>query len=290
VGDPAGYSSHMPITLHHGLAIHRLGEGEPILFMPGPHRFERPGLRGADVLIEGMVARGRAVITYDPPGSGRSTRPADLSMAEMHECTLEALDSLGITDPVDAVGHSMGGLCLLAWTLEHPERVDRLVLIGTGSGGPAYDGAPGALWHRAHPGFPKLVALGLAHLLLPTQATQTAMNNFVERHSFQDPRLMEPDPIAWRDWVRRREGHPEWHWIARKLDYAPRLGEITAPTLVACGLQDPQFPPGASEQLARHIPGATVAWFDRCGHYPYIETPGPFWEAWDGFMSQRSTD
>lgn len=32
-----------PFAIHAGLAVYRFGGGEPILFMPGPHRFQRPG-------------------------------------------------------------------------------------------------------------------------------------------------------------------------------------------------------------------------------------------------------
>lgn len=84
-------SSLTPYAIEDGLAVYRIGAGEPILLMPGPHRFERPGLRSADALIDGLVGLGRQVITFDPPGSGRSTRRARLSLAEMYQCTDEAL-------------------------------------------------------------------------------------------------------------------------------------------------------------------------------------------------------
>jgi pimeloyl-ACP methyl ester carboxylesterase len=64
-----------PCRICHPLAVYRIGEGRPVLFMPGPHRFQRPGLRSADALIAGLTGLGRSVITFDPPGSGQSTRP-----------------------------------------------------------------------------------------------------------------------------------------------------------------------------------------------------------------------
>ena len=95
--------------------------------MPGPHRFARPGLPMTDALIDGLTALHRQVITFDPPGSGGSTRPANLSMREMHDCADEALDVCGVVGGVDAVGHSMSGLALLAYAIERPGRVRRLV-------------------------------------------------------------------------------------------------------------------------------------------------------------------
>jgi pimeloyl-ACP methyl ester carboxylesterase len=134
-----------PFRIAGGLAVYRLGRGEPVLLMPAPHRFERVGLAEFDSLADGLIQLGRQVITYDPPGSGRSAGPAQVSVDEVLECTDRALDACGLAQPVDAVGHSMAGLALLAYTLQQPHRIRRLVLIGTGSGGPAYMRAPGAL-------------------------------------------------------------------------------------------------------------------------------------------------
>jgi pimeloyl-ACP methyl ester carboxylesterase len=85
-------------------------------------------------------------------------------MAEMHDCAEAALDACGIAGPVDGLGHSMGGLAMLAFAIEHPGRIRRLVLVGTGSGGRAYMAAPGALWNRSHPAFWRMAALGLLHI------------------------------------------------------------------------------------------------------------------------------
>ena len=268
-----------PSLARDGLAVYRIGRGEPVLVMPGPHRFERPGLRAADALIDALTRLGRQVITFDPPGSGDSERPARLSMAEMHQCTGQALDGCGVSGPVDAVGHSMAGLVLLAYALDHPRRLRRLVLIGTGSGGPAYMRAPGALWNRTHPGFWGLAALGVVHMAWPRRATETMLNNYIARRSFADRGLASTTQVLPGDWLRHRRGHPEWHRIARKLDYSGRLAEISVPTLVLCGRHDPQYPPACSEQLATRIPGARLVFFEHSGHYPYIEEPAAFQEA-----------
>lgn len=98
-----------PYRIHDGLAVYRFGDsGDPVLLMPGPHRFQRPGMRSADALVDVLVALGRRVITFDPPGSGSSTRPASLSMREMHDCATESLDVCGVSDPVGRDGPQHG--------------------------------------------------------------------------------------------------------------------------------------------------------------------------------------
>lgn len=110
------------------------------------------------------------------------------------------------------------------------------------------------------------------------------MLNFIQRHSFYDQSRAEPEKVSPRDWLRPKRGRTDWHRVARKLDYAPRLGEIEAPTLILCGRYDPQYPPACSEELAVGIPNARATYFEHSGHYPFIEEPEAFWGAVGDFL------
>lgn len=277
-----------PSVIQDGLAVYVAGEGRPVLFMPGPHRFQRPGLSSADALIDGLVGLGRMVVTYDPPGSGHSTRPARLGMAEMHECAREALTASGVTGPVDALGHSMGGLALLSFALDHPQRVARLVLVGTGTGGRAYLTAPGALWNRGHRDFPALAATGSLHLMLRRLGSERLLNNLIARHSFHDASLAEQTPSRISDWIKPAQGRADWHSIARRIDLGPRLPEIRVPVLVVCGRHDPQFPLACSHELVEGIAGSQLEVFENSGHFPFLEEPAAFWALVGDFLDRPS--
>jgi proline iminopeptidase len=267
--------------------VYRIGRGAPVLLMPGPHRFQRPGLRSADALVAGLVGLGRSVVTFDPPGSGWSTRPARLGMAEMHECADEALRLCGVPDPVDALGHSMGGLALLGYALDRPTRVRRLVLVGTGTGGRAYLGAPGALWRRGHPRFPALALLGSLHLVLRRLGSERVLNNLIARESYRDPTHARPQPVRLVDWLRPAAGRADWHRVAKRIDYGPRLGELDHEVLLLCGRYDPQFPAACSDELAAGIRHHELIFFERSGHYPFIEEPDTFWSAVGARLAPR---
>lgn len=290
-----------PSVIRDGLAVYGVGSGDPVLLMPGPHRFEIPGDGSAAGLVDGLVGLGRKVISFDPPGSGHSTRPMQLGMAEMHRCADEALEASGVTGPVDAIGHSMGGLAMVAYALDRPGRIRRLVLVGTGSGGPAYMNAPGSMWRPpallarwyglepttmpVHPAFWPMAGLAVLQMALPCLATERLLNNFIDRRSFCDPTLFEPTRVRPGDWFRRRKGRTDWHRIARRLDYSGRLGELGMPVLVMCGRHDPVYAPACSEELAAGIDGAELVWFEHSGHFPYVEEPESFREAVDTFLA-----
>lgn len=291
-GKNNGTRMNTPDQLHHpkpyrvraGLAVYRIGDGEPVLLMPGPHRFQQPGNGTAAPLIEGLTGIDCQVISFDPPASGQSTRPSRLSMEEMHHCASEALEVCGIQGPVNGFGHSMGGLTMLAYAIEQPAQVKKLVLVGTGTGGTAYMNAPDALWNRTHPAFWRMALLGIFQTVWPRRAPEKMMLNFIKRHSFCDSSYAQPEKVHWKDWLRPKAGHPEWHNIARKLDYAPHLGEIQAQTLLLCGRHDPQYPASCSAQLAAGVPQASLVLFEKSGHYPFIEEREAFWQAVQAFL------
>ena len=282
------------IKIVNGLAIYTFGSaaanGEPIFFMPGPHRFQRVGLRSADALITLLVALNRCVITFDPPGSGKSTRPAHLSMEEMHDCTTEVLRELDIAEdhPIDMIGHSMGGYVLVGYVIDHPQQVKRLILVGTGRGGGDYSKAKGSLANSSHPSFWKMVLYGILHIVIPRLGPQKLMLNFMERQSFVNQELVEQQPVTWKDWMfhpRGKEGRTDWHYVARRINYRDQLHRITCPTLVVCGKYDSQFPLSCSIELAQTIPNATLKIFEHSGHYPFIEEPDKFQDVVKKFLT-----
>lgn len=83
-----------PITINDGLAIYAVGDGEPVLLMPYPHGFSRvPAAEGT--LSSILQEMGRRVISFDPPGAYRSTRPARVDLPEMLSCAQEAIRASG---------------------------------------------------------------------------------------------------------------------------------------------------------------------------------------------------
>jgi pimeloyl-ACP methyl ester carboxylesterase len=61
--------------------------------------------------------------------------------------------------------------------------------------------------------------------------------------------------------------------IMGRVDSVPFLSRIAVPTLVGVGALDKMTPPELAEEMAAHIPGATLVHFPDAAHLPTIENP-----------------
>ena len=83
-----------------------------------------------NLLARWFAHHGHAVLAPDLPGHGRSGGPALPSIKALSDWTLALLDAAGVRDAA-LVGHSMGSLVALEAAARAPERVHRLVMVGT---------------------------------------------------------------------------------------------------------------------------------------------------------------
>lgn len=176
------------------------------------------------------------------------------------ETLAELLDELGI-DQVDLVGNSMGGIISLCFTLAHPGRVRRVVLMGAG-------GAP-------VPPTPELLSMILWYENPTVEAMAELMTKFVA------------DPAAWGDQLDQiaaermpRATRPDVERSHRATfsfsgDPLPineeSMGTITQPVLVVHGDTDRLMPLECGEWYAKVIPGAHLEVVAKGGHWLNVE-------------------
>lgn len=111
-----------------GVRVHALdrGSGPAVVLLHGS------GSLAQDFVTSGLVdalSRTHRVIAFDRPGYGYSERPRGTIWTPERQAALlvRAAAALGVERPV-VVGHSWGTLVALAWALDHPDAVSRLVL------------------------------------------------------------------------------------------------------------------------------------------------------------------
>jgi 3-oxoadipate enol-lactonase len=82
--------------------------------------------------MRSLADHGHRVVRYDARGHGASTGrpdPDDYRWSALADDLIDVVDALGATEPVDAIGASMGTGTIVWAALRHPERFRRLVLL-----------------------------------------------------------------------------------------------------------------------------------------------------------------
>jgi len=132
-------------------------------------------------VVDGL-ARDREVVLFNNAGISSSRGEVPTSIAEMARDAAAFIDALGLGH-IDLLGFSLGGLIAQQLTLDRPELVRRLVLVGTG---PRSGEGMATLTHEAKAIFGKTYTvpdeLWLAVFFTPTNASQAAGRAFLGRH------------------------------------------------------------------------------------------------------------
>jgi pimeloyl-ACP methyl ester carboxylesterase len=231
------------------------GAGEPVLLLHAGVTDSRVW----DPTVPLLVAAGYRAVRYDARGYGRSA-------ASVTPFSLVS-DALAVLDAVDApaahfVGLSQGAATSVDLALSAPDRVRTLTLIAPGLSG--YD------WPRL-PGFERRVAAaerGDAHGLAREIAHLWAPMSFDESGGT----VPSPDAGA------RMVCEQAEVFIADGLETdepsaLPRLGEITAPTLVVLGDRDLDAIEEIGRLLRDGIPGARLVTLTGADHLLPLRAP-----------------
>ncbi|MFG1603175.1 alpha/beta fold hydrolase [Actinoplanes sp. NPDC049265] len=252
---------------------HDRGDGPPLLLIHG----SGPGVSAWAnwrTVLPVLSERWR-VVAPDILGFGYTERPAG---AVYHPDAWLAhltgfLDALGL-DRVSVVGNSFGGALALRLAVEAPERVDRLVLMG--SAGVRFPITPGleAVWGfepslaamRALLGWFTFDTAGLADDLATIRLAAASRPGVQEayRRMFPAPRQAMVDTLA----------------VAED-----RVAALPHRTLLVHGRDDQVIPLSTSQRLLDLIPDAELHVFARCGHWVQIERAARFAALVGGFLT-----
>lgn len=219
------------------------------------------------------------VVRYDGRGMGQSSFPA---APFSHAADLHALLAFLQIDHAVLMGCSGGGGACIDFALLHPERVDALILVGSGLDGYR----PGE--HGPMP--PVMVAY--------VEAMQRGDNDKAVELSlsiFTDGPRRQPGQVnpAAREKTRAmsaplfaRSIPPEAVPQGLTPPAIERLGEIHAPTLLITGAEDAAMIHDIAAILVAQIPGARAVVIPDAGHHPNLEHPQQFNEIVAEFLSE----
>ena len=220
----------------------RRGDGPLALFISG----SGADLRNKPSVFDGPLGAGFDLLAYDQRGLGQTSVPdGPYTMADYGDDAAGLLDHVG-WESCAVVGVSFGGMVAQELAIRHPERVERLVLCCTSSGGA---GAPSYPLHT-------LVDLPQEERL----SIQLGISDTRYGREWQDANPDAAEKIFAT--MRGRDGAADGE--RRQLearshhDTYDRLDQITAPTLVCAGRFDGIAPVANSEAIAARIPQAEL--------------------------------
>ena len=226
--------------------------GEAVLFLHGWPDSWFTYSRVLDLLSPQFLA-----LVPDQRGFGESDKPeSGYGIDVFAEDAVAFLDALEV-ERATIVGHSFGSFVTRQMAITHPERVARLVLIGSGvtAGTPVVLDAQAVthtLQDRVSVEFAREFQSGTAYVPLPAP--------FFERLVFESMKL---PARLWRETIDKLIAHR---------DPAP-LSAIAAPTLLLWGEHDALFSREHQDQLVAGIPGARLIIYPETGHCPNWERP-----------------
>ncbi len=206
------------------------------------------------------------VLAPDMVGFGSTDRPTGQSY-DLDAWVRQVVDLLDALDlpKASVVGNSFGGAIALRLAATHPERVDRLVLMGS-------VGVP----------FPLTAGLDAVWGYEPSVANMRALLDI-----FAYSRELVTDELAQlRYEASVRPGYqesfsamfpaPRQRWVDAMVTPDEQLARLAHRTLVVHGREDQVIPLATSLHLLEVIPDAELHVFGRCGHWTQIERAEAF--------------
>jgi 3-oxoadipate enol-lactonase len=217
------------------------------------------------------------LLLVDNRGSGRSDVPTDSpAVADLTQDVVRVMDAAKVRRG-HVLGTSLGGMVAQELAIEHPERVDRLVLACTTPGWPYAYPMPAASVQlmAATRHLRRDVALR-RHVenALSAQTVQTRPE-LVER-LIRHQRRRPSDPAAWASMAA----------AGARYSGGMRQTRILAPTLVLHGSADTVVDPRNSQLLAERIPDAQLKLFSDLGHLFFWENPKGFVDEVTSFLER----
>ncbi|HYD29946.1 MAG TPA: alpha/beta fold hydrolase [Azospirillaceae bacterium] len=251
------------------LAATEIGGGRPLLIL---HGLFGSG-RNWTTIAKRLAERAR-VFTLDARNHGNSPWADSMTYPEMAEDVRAFIVAKGLV-PAAVMGHSMGGKILMHLALEHPEMVDRLVVV---------DMAPVAYGHTQLPYVRAMKAVDLSRVsrrgdvdaALAASVPEVGIRAFLLQNLVQEDRRW-----AWRinlDVIERD--------MAAIMDFPMPGGmrPFDKPALFLAGAKADYIRPEHHERIRALFPQAVIEMVPDAGHWVHAEKPSVVVERTTAFL------
>lgn len=257
------------------IAYKIFGKGDPLLLISGSGNVM--DVWPTSFLQE--LSSNRTVVIFDNRGVGNTTTSgvSPFSIEQFANDTIGLLDALNIRK-ADVLGFSMASFIAQQLTLEHPERVNRLVLYGASCGG-----------QEAIPQTPEVSKIISDFVNNRSENVGEFLSvTFPPEWTRTHPNYLETIPktteIVSSDTLVKQFNIVE-NWLSKNwTGVCNQLGNISIPTLIITGTDDVAVPAANSLILAQRIPHAWLVQIEGAGHGLMYQYPEQFSEIVKTFL------
>ena len=258
----------MPFTQVRDIKVYfeMQGSGPRLLYFNG----SGGDLRRKPNIFDTPLAEHFQILAHDQRGLGQTDRPdIPYTMADYADDAAALLDAVG-WDSCHILGISFGGMVGQEFALRHPERINRLILGCTSSGGAG--GASYPLHELSHLGAEERIGRIISLADTRNDATWQAANpeqyQAMVQQSLAGNEIGADEPgraIGARRQIEARAGHDTYN----------RLPQLQMPVYICGGRFDAIASPANQEAMAEQIPNATMELFEG-GHLFFRQDPRAF--------------
>ena len=246
------------------------GEGEPIVFAHG--MMDDCTVWSSQVEL---LAKNHTVVTYDHRGYGSSDKPkGDYSVQTLANDLYSLIQELNL-EKVTLVGHSLGGMTALIFTLDHPDKVSKLVLVDTAAG---FSFGARAVARVFMPLF------GIFIFVLPIKTVARLGGSF---RFYKPSKQLIEDSVDRAMKMSKYAGYRCFGEFTGHYDIRERISEISVPTLIIVGDKDRATPLGMSQYMNSRITGSELQIMSDCSHMTMSDKPEEFNRILEEFIGQN---
>jgi pimeloyl-ACP methyl ester carboxylesterase len=270
------------------IAYKMIGKGDPILLFNGAS----DSMDAWDPSFLKGLSSNHTVIVFDSRGIGNTTTGSKpYTMQLLANDTAGLMDALKIQE-ADVLGYSLGGHIAQQFTVSHPDKVNRLILVATTCGGK--DSIP------KPPEFKKLQSEIVNKTLNNVSISQEEMKSLVTASLGSGWVRLHPESVDIPENTTLQQAKPSltpeamknqmnvgFAWEATNWNGAcDELAKIAKPTLVITGTDDDNYMPHANALvIAGKIPGAWLVQIKDAGHAVPDQYPGEISKILNTFLS-----
>jgi pimeloyl-ACP methyl ester carboxylesterase len=225
-----------------------------------------------DPAVTDGFATEREVILFNNAGIATSSGEVPTAFEQVGANAIAFIKALGLTS-VDVLGFSIGGFVAQEISLQAPDLVRRLILLGTGPrSGEGMEGGTPEGNRIFGSSYEEPDYLWLSVFFTPSPSSQAAGREFLKRFRLRqndrDPEVNEKVAPAQREAIGK--------WSARRVNPYDYLKAIKQQTLVVNGSTDLIIPTINSFILQQNLPNAKLIIYPDSAHGGHHQYPGMF--------------